>query len=62
MCLPLASQKRSTQGGPDWTCILVGFSTGYLRIYTEVSLIFSLSLQLFVFYQFLSHLTYLNFI
>ncbi|XP_064601694.1 rab3 GTPase-activating protein non-catalytic subunit-like isoform X2 [Liolophura sinensis] len=35
MCVPLASQKRSTQGGPDWTCILVGFSTGYVRFYTE---------------------------
>ncbi|KAK3092344.1 hypothetical protein FSP39_001596 [Pinctada imbricata] len=35
MCLPLASQKRSTQGAPDWTCVIVGFSTGYVRIYTE---------------------------
>ncbi|CAG2191957.1 RAB3GAP2 [Mytilus edulis] len=22
-------------GAPDWTCIIVGFSTGYIRIYTE---------------------------
>ncbi|XP_035204610.1 rab3 GTPase-activating protein non-catalytic subunit-like [Stegodyphus dumicola] len=35
LCLPLASQKRSQQGGPDWTCIIVGFSSGYIRIYTE---------------------------
>lgn len=35
LCLPLASQKRSTQGAPDWTCIIVGFSSGYIRIYTE---------------------------
>ncbi|GBN74944.1 Rab3 GTPase-activating protein non-catalytic subunit [Araneus ventricosus] len=35
LCLPLASQKRSLQGGPDWTCIIVGFSSGYIRIYTE---------------------------
>ncbi|XP_064622253.1 rab3 GTPase-activating protein non-catalytic subunit-like isoform X3 [Lineus longissimus] len=35
MCLPLYSQKRSSQGGPDWTCIIVGFSTGYVRMYTE---------------------------
>ncbi|WAR19500.1 RBGPR-like protein [Mya arenaria] len=35
MCLPLASQKRSTQGGPDWTCVLLGFSSGFLRFYTE---------------------------
>ncbi|XP_021378713.1 rab3 GTPase-activating protein non-catalytic subunit-like isoform X1 [Mizuhopecten yessoensis] len=35
LCLPLASQKRSTQGGPDWTCVIVGFSSGHLRMYTE---------------------------
>ncbi|KAL4238914.1 Rab3 GTPase-activating protein non-catalytic subunit [Mactra antiquata] len=35
LCLPLASQKRSTQGAPDWTCVLVGFSTGFVRMYTE---------------------------
>ncbi|KAL3873895.1 hypothetical protein ACJMK2_036974 [Sinanodonta woodiana] len=35
LCLPLASQKRSTHGGPDWTCVVVGFSTGYIRMYTE---------------------------
>ncbi len=28
--------RRSTHGGPDWTCILVGFSSGYVRMYTEV--------------------------
>jgi hypothetical protein len=27
---------RSTQGAPDWTCTIVGFSSGYIRIYTEV--------------------------
>ncbi|CAG5127370.1 unnamed protein product, partial [Candidula unifasciata] len=35
LCLPLASQKRSTQGGPDWTCIFVGFSSGYVRMYSQ---------------------------
>ncbi|XP_077997216.1 rab3 GTPase-activating protein non-catalytic subunit-like [Glandiceps talaboti] len=35
MCVPLASQKRSSQGGPDWTCIMIGFSSGYIRMYTE---------------------------
>ncbi|XP_054722807.1 rab3 GTPase-activating protein non-catalytic subunit-like, partial [Uloborus diversus] len=35
LCLPLASQKRSLQGGPDWTCIIAGFSSGFIRIYTE---------------------------
>ena len=28
---------RSVQGGPDWTCVIVGFSSGYVRFYTEVS-------------------------
>lgn len=27
---------RSTHGGPDWTCVIVGFSSGYVRMYTEV--------------------------
>ncbi|XP_052275243.1 rab3 GTPase-activating protein non-catalytic subunit-like isoform X3 [Dreissena polymorpha] len=35
LCLPLASQKMSTQGAPDWTCVLVGLSSGFVRIYTE---------------------------
>jgi len=35
LCLPLASHKRSTTGGPDWTCVVVGFSSGYVRMYTE---------------------------
>ncbi|XP_071079517.1 rab3 GTPase-activating protein non-catalytic subunit-like [Haliotis cracherodii] len=39
MCLPLASQKRSTQGGPDWTCVIVGFSSGYIRMYTETGVL-----------------------
>uniref|UniRef100_A0A4W5MM32 RAB3 GTPase activating protein subunit 2 (non-catalytic) n=1 Tax=Hucho hucho TaxID=62062 RepID=A0A4W5MM32_9TELE len=35
ICIPLASQKRSSTGRPDWTCIVVGFSSGYVRFYTE---------------------------
>uniref|UniRef100_A0A4W4H5S8 RAB3 GTPase activating protein subunit 2 (non-catalytic) n=1 Tax=Electrophorus electricus TaxID=8005 RepID=A0A4W4H5S8_ELEEL len=35
VCIPLASQKRSSTGRPDWTCIVVGFSSGYVRFYTE---------------------------
>ncbi|XP_071476615.1 rab3 GTPase-activating protein non-catalytic subunit-like [Diadema antillarum] len=35
MCVPLASQKRSSQGAPDWTCVVVGFTSGYVRMYTE---------------------------
>ncbi|CAF0801180.1 unnamed protein product [Adineta steineri] len=33
LCLPIASNtKRSS---PEWTCIIVGFTTGYVRMYTE---------------------------
>ncbi|MBN3291964.1 RBGPR protein, partial [Polypterus senegalus] len=35
ICIPLASQKRSSIGRPDWTCIVVGFTSGYVRFYTE---------------------------
>ncbi|KAH7939690.1 hypothetical protein HPB52_016086 [Rhipicephalus sanguineus] len=35
LCLPMSSQKRSYQGGPDWTCIVVGFKSGYVHMYTE---------------------------
>ena len=31
---------RSTQGAPDWTCVIVGFSSGHIRIYTEVCFVF----------------------
>ncbi|RUS87661.1 hypothetical protein EGW08_004584 [Elysia chlorotica] len=39
LCLPLASQKRSTHGGPDWTCIIVGFSSGYVRMYSQTGVL-----------------------
>ncbi|XP_076441806.1 rab3 GTPase-activating protein non-catalytic subunit-like [Babylonia areolata] len=39
LCLPLASQKRSTQGAPDWTCVIVGFTSGYVRMYTETGVL-----------------------
>ncbi|XP_043917591.1 rab3 GTPase-activating protein non-catalytic subunit [Protopterus annectens] len=35
ICIPLASLKRSSTGRPDWTCIVVGFTSGYVRFYTE---------------------------
>nr|XP_054933764.1 rab3 GTPase-activating protein non-catalytic subunit-like isoform X2 [Dermacentor andersoni] len=35
LCLPMSSQKRSYQGGPDWTCIVVGFKSGHVHMYTE---------------------------
>ncbi|KAK7069153.1 Rab3 GTPase-activating protein non-catalytic subunit [Halocaridina rubra] len=37
LCLPLVSQKQSSAGGPDWTCVIVGFSSGYVAMYTELS-------------------------
>ncbi|XP_078488494.1 rab3 GTPase-activating protein non-catalytic subunit [Ciona intestinalis] len=42
LCLPLVSLKRSSHGSTDWTCVVVGFSSGYVRMYTETgSLIIS---------------------
>ncbi|XP_054651379.1 rab3 GTPase-activating protein non-catalytic subunit isoform X2 [Dunckerocampus dactyliophorus] len=35
ICVPLASQKRSSTGRPDWTCVVVGFTSGTVRFYTE---------------------------
>lgn len=35
LCLPIASQNQSSQVGPDWTCIVVGFKTGVVKFYTE---------------------------
>ncbi|XP_041468264.1 rab3 GTPase-activating protein non-catalytic subunit-like isoform X1 [Lytechinus variegatus] len=35
VCVPLASQKRSSHGAPDWTCVVLGFTSGYVRMYTE---------------------------
>ncbi|XP_043278054.1 rab3 GTPase-activating protein non-catalytic subunit isoform X2 [Venturia canescens] len=35
-CLPLISlAKAGAVNSPDWTCIVVGFNTGFLRFYTE---------------------------
>ncbi|XP_032803686.1 rab3 GTPase-activating protein non-catalytic subunit isoform X3 [Petromyzon marinus] len=39
ICIPLASQKRSSTGRPDWTCIIIGFTTGYVRFYTETGVL-----------------------
>lgn len=36
-CLPLLSYKQSSQGAPEWTCVIVGFNTGHVRMYDEVS-------------------------
>lgn len=38
ICLPLLSLGKASSGtNPDWTCIIVGFNTGFIRFYTEVS-------------------------
>jgi PREDICTED: similar to rab3 GTPase-activating protein, non-catalytic subunit len=34
-CLPFVSLQVSNQGRPDWTCIILGFNSGIIRIYTE---------------------------
>ncbi|XP_047492248.1 rab3 GTPase-activating protein non-catalytic subunit-like [Penaeus chinensis] len=39
LCLPLLSQKQSSTGGPDWTCVIVGFTSGYVAMYTECGLV-----------------------
>ncbi|XP_068089021.1 rab3 GTPase-activating protein non-catalytic subunit isoform X2 [Hyperolius riggenbachi] len=39
LCIPLASQKRSSTGRPDWTCIVIGFTSGYVRFYTETGVL-----------------------
>ena len=33
--VPLISQQKSAGGIPDWTCLIVGFTSGFIRIYTE---------------------------
>ncbi|KAF3844617.1 hypothetical protein F7725_007780 [Dissostichus mawsoni] len=31
----LSTDEGSSTGRPDWTCVVVGFNTGYVRFYTE---------------------------
>ncbi|CAF1203976.1 unnamed protein product [Adineta ricciae] len=33
LCLPVASNTR--RSSPEWTCIIIGFTTGYVRMYNE---------------------------
>ena len=40
-CLPIISHKQSSQGAPEWTCIIVGFNTGHVRMYSEVCIMYS---------------------
>lgn len=35
VCLPLVSQQKSNEGAVDWTAIVIGFNTGFIRVYTE---------------------------
>ncbi|XP_071862105.1 rab3 GTPase activating protein isoform X1 [Bombus fervidus] len=36
ICLPLLSLGKASSGtNPDWTCIIVGFNTGFIKFYTE---------------------------
>ncbi|KAG7206612.1 hypothetical protein KM043_000293 [Ampulex compressa] len=36
ICLPLVSLGKVSAGtGPDWTCIAIGFNTGFVRFYTK---------------------------
>ncbi|KAF0294323.1 Rab3 GTPase-activating protein non-catalytic subunit [Amphibalanus amphitrite] len=35
LCLPLASNQRSSSGAADWTCLVVGQQSGHLVFYTE---------------------------
>ncbi|XP_077976699.1 rab3 GTPase-activating protein non-catalytic subunit-like isoform X2 [Styela clava] len=35
LCIPLVSLKKTSHGSVDWSCIVVGFSSGYIRMYTE---------------------------
>lgn len=41
LCLPIVGQSQSSQTGPDWTCVVLGFKSGKVRYYTEyLSLLF----------------------
>ncbi|XP_059473324.1 rab3 GTPase-activating protein non-catalytic subunit [Neocloeon triangulifer] len=35
LCLPLISQLNRSSIGTEWTCIAVGYSSGFVRFYTE---------------------------
>nr|CAI5849691.1 unnamed protein product [Callosobruchus analis] len=35
LCLPVLGESQHSHVGPDWTCILVGYDSGYVRFYTE---------------------------
>lgn len=35
MCIPLVSKKKTSPGAPDWTCVILGFNDGQVKMYTE---------------------------
>jgi len=35
ICVPLASKQRSSEGIPDCSCVIAGFTSGYVRIYLQ---------------------------
>ncbi|KAK4875899.1 hypothetical protein RN001_012321 [Aquatica leii] len=35
LCLPVVVQTHSSQVGPEWICIVVGFESGFVRFYTD---------------------------
>lgn len=35
LALPIVEENQNSNIGPDWTCILVAFDSGYVRFYTE---------------------------
>ncbi|KAF5291197.1 hypothetical protein FQA39_LY14439 [Lamprigera yunnana] len=35
LCLPVVIQSQSSQVGPEWVCIAVGFESGFVRFYTD---------------------------
>lgn len=39
LCVPIKSLQKSSQGMPDWICIVLGFRSGSIQMYTTVSLL-----------------------
>ncbi|XP_066258054.1 rab3 GTPase-activating protein non-catalytic subunit [Euwallacea similis] len=35
LCLPIVGESNSSHVGPDWTCVVLGFDSGYVRFYTD---------------------------
>lgn len=35
LCVPIVGNSQSSHVGPDWTCIILGYDSGYVRFYTE---------------------------